>query len=52
MIAYQFRTVACDLIFSTDSDMSVLCEPTCISFCSFGETKKRKLGDVDVLINT
>ena len=51
MIAYRFRSGQCDLIFSTDSDMSALCGPDCISICSFGENKKRKHGKGNVVRN-
>ena len=52
IIAYRFRQRKCDLIFSTDSDMSALCGPSCISIRSFGENKKRKHGKNDCVTNT
>ena len=44
VIAHHFRNRECEFIFITDSDMSVLCGPNCISIRSFGDTKKRKHG--------
>ena len=52
VIAHRFRTGQCELIFSTDSDMSALCGPSCISIRSFGETKKRKNGKDECVRNS
>ena len=52
VIAHRFRNGECELIFSTDSDMSALCGPSCLSIRSFGETKKRRHGKDDCVRDT
>lgn len=48
LMAYHFRRGKSNLILSTDSDMSALGGPTCLSICSFTEEKsveKKKKGE-------
>ena len=42
IMAYRFRNGMADLVFSTDSDMSALCGPSCISIRYFGVKKDKK----------
>ena len=52
MIAHRFRSGECDIIYSTNSDMSTLCGPNCLSICSFGGNKKRKHGNDNCVRNS
>ena len=42
IMAYRYRKGLSNLVYSTDSDMSALCGPSCISIRYFGEEKDKE----------